>query len=64
MLEKGYSWEDPGLNTIGYKQLRAYFEKKETLEEAVQKWKYAEHAYARRQLTWFNKDKRIRWIQP
>ena len=62
VLKMGYSWDDPGLNTIGYKQLRAYFENKESLEEAVQKWKFAEHEYARRQITWFKKDKRIEWV--
>jgi tRNA dimethylallyltransferase len=63
VLKRGYSWNDPGLTTIGYKQVRAYFEKKETLEEVAQKWKFAEHAYARRQMTWFKKDKRIQWVE-
>ena len=31
-------------------------------EEIIQKWKYAEHGYARRQMTWFKKDKRISWF--
>ena len=61
VVKIGYTWDDPGLNTLGYKQLKPYFEKRETLEESVQKWQYAEHAYARRQKTWFKKDKRIVW---
>ncbi len=32
------------------------------LKEATQKWKYTEHAYARRQMTWFRKDRRIKWF--
>jgi tRNA dimethylallyltransferase len=63
VLQMGYSWNSPGLTTIGYKQLRAYFEKKESLEEVAQKWKFAEHAFARRQITWFKKDKRIQWVK-
>lgn len=29
----------------------------------IQCWKFAEHAYARRQMTWFRKDKRIKWFE-
>ena len=36
----------------------------EELEDIVQRWKFAEHAYARRQLTWFKKDKDIHWFDP
>jgi len=28
----------------------------------INRWKYNEHAYARRQITWFKKDKRIHWF--
>ena len=31
-------------------------------KETIQKWKYDEHGYARRQMTWFKKDKRIHWF--
>jgi tRNA A37 N6-isopentenylltransferase MiaA len=31
-------------------------------EEIIRRWKFAEHAYARRQMTWFRKDKRIHWF--
>lgn len=58
VLDLGFSWDDPGLNTLGYKQLRAYFEKEQTLEEAVFHWKAAEHQYARQQLQWFKRDPR------
>ena len=64
LLQKGYGWNNPGFNTIGYKQWQPYFEKRATEKEAVQQWKYDEHAYARRQLTWFKRDKRIRWLDP
>jgi tRNA dimethylallyltransferase len=59
LLDLGYSWNDPGLNTIGYKQLRPYFQNQEALEESIRKWKFTEHAYARRQLTWFKKQKNV-----
>lgn len=54
----GFSWDDPGLNTLGYKQLRPYFAAEQSLEEAVLHWKAAEHQYARQQEQWFKRDLR------
>ncbi len=50
------------LNTVGYKELFNYFDKTITLEEAIDKIKINTRRYAKRQLTWFNKDKEIIWI--
>lgn len=61
LLGKGYGWNLPSMSGLGYRQWKEFFEGKETKNEAIQKWKYAEHAYLRRQLTWFKKDKRIIW---
>ena len=62
LLEKGYSWRDPGFNTLGYKEFKAFFEKKISLKLAIERWKYDEHHYARRQITWFKKQKNICWF--
>lgn len=51
----GYRFDDPGLQTIGYKQLRDYFEKKTSLEDAVNAWVRAEIAYTKRQLVFLKK---------
>lgn len=59
---KQYSWFDPGLNTLAYKEFKNYFNKKSTLSESIKKWTFDEHAYARRQLTWFKKQKDIFFI--
>lgn len=50
-----YSWSDPGLNTLAYKEFKPYFDSNnsETLNDCVVRWKFDEHAYARRQKTWF-----------
>jgi tRNA A37 N6-isopentenylltransferase MiaA len=37
-------------------------EHKRLRREIIQRWKFAEHGYARRQLTWFKKDPRIHWF--
>lgn len=47
---------------IGYKELVPYFEGKITLEEAVGDIKRETRRYAKRQLTWFRRDERVRWI--
>lgn len=62
LISKRYSWFLPSLTASGAKQLKEFIEGKETLFEACNRWKFAEHAYARRQITWFKKDKRIHWF--
>ena len=50
------------LNTVGYKELFAVFEGKLNLEEAVEEIKKNTRRFAKRQLTWFRKDKNIHWF--
>ena len=47
---------------IGYKEIVKALDGEVTLSEAVDEIKVATHRYAKRQRTWFRKDKRIRWI--
>jgi len=47
---------------IGIKELKGYFEGTYDLEEAKRIIKRNSRQYAKRQLTWFRKDKRIHWI--
>lgn len=47
---------------IGYKELYPYFCGEVTLEEAVDKLKMQTRRYAKRQLTWFRRNKQIHWI--
>ena len=62
LLKNGYSWEDPGLNSLGYWQWKLYLEGKSTKDEVIERWKYDEHKYASRQLTYFKKDRQIVWF--
>lgn len=50
------------LNTVGYKELFSYFDGDCTLDFAVEKIKQHSRNYARKQMTWFNRDKDIHWI--
>ena len=51
------------LNTVGYKELFAYFEGISTLEEAVAAIKMNTRRFAKRQLTWFRKEEDIHWFE-
>ncbi len=52
------------LQTVGYRELFAYFDGKITREEAVALIKRNSRRYAKRQLTWFRRDPQIRWFAP
>ncbi len=52
------------LNTVGYKELFDYFDNKITFEKAVELIKRNTRNYARKQLTWFKKEKDITWFSP
>lgn len=52
------------LKTVGYKELFDYFDGNCTLEEAIFRIKCNTHKYCRKQLTWFKRDKDIRWFSP
>lgn len=58
----GYSRELQSMNCLGYKELLAYLDGKCTLGDAVTQIKLNTRHFAKRQLTWFRKDKRIKWI--
>lgn len=49
-------------NAIGFKELIPYFENSMTLDECIDKIKQETRRYAKRQMTWFRKNKRIQWI--
>ncbi len=50
------------LNTVGYKELYAHFDGEITQQEAIDLIKKNTRNYAKRQLTWFNRDKEITWF--
>lgn len=47
---------------IGYKQLKPYIDGEASLEECIEKLKTETRHYAKRQLTWFKRNKDIFWI--
>jgi tRNA dimethylallyltransferase len=52
------------LQTVGYSEIFDYLEGKISLEEAMNQIKLHTAQYAKRQVTWFRKDKEIKWFKP
>lgn len=50
------------LQTVGYKELFDYLDKKLSINEAVERIKINTRQYAKRQMTWFKKDAGIKWL--
>ncbi len=61
LLKKGYTEQDPGMKTIGYRQIIKYLRGLCTKEQAVEEWITKEIHYAKRQYTFMKKDKNIAW---
>jgi len=62
LISKGYSRTLNALNTVGYNEVFQFLEGTLTREEMVRLIKQNTRRYAKRQMTWFRADKRIRWI--
>lgn len=52
------------LQTVGYKELFDYLDGKADLDFAIEEIKKNTRRYAKRQLTWYRKDKNIQWFSP
>lgn len=50
------------LNAVGYKEIFDFLDGKTSLQEAVELIKINTRRYAKRQMTWFCKDKEIQWL--
>lgn len=58
----GYTSDMQSMKGIGYKEILYYLDNKLSFDEAVELIKKGSRNYAKRQLTWFRKDKRAKWI--
>lgn len=63
-ITKKFSISNTAVQGLGYKEVIEYLNGNLTYEEMVQKLKLETRHYAKRQLTWFRRDKRIKWIKP
>lgn len=62
LLEMGYRYEDKGLNSIGYREFEKYFRKECTLEEVKKEIVTNTLRYAKRQRTWFRRNKNCVYV--
>ncbi|PJA45159.1 tRNA (adenosine(37)-N6)-dimethylallyltransferase MiaA [Candidatus Uhrbacteria bacterium CG_4_9_14_3_um_filter_50_9] len=63
-LKGKYGCEIDAMTGIGYRQICEFLNGNESLAEAIQATKQATRRYAKRQMTWFKRDERIKWITP
>lgn len=63
ILRQKYSWDLPSMSGIGYRQFKDFFSGKITIQDVVERLKRDTRHFARRQMTWFRRDKRIRWCR-
>jgi tRNA dimethylallyltransferase len=61
-LIKKYSKNLPTFDAIGYREIIDYLEQKITLPEAIENINKNTWHFVRRQMTWFRKDERIKWV--
>ncbi len=62
LLGRGVNWTNQSMSSQGYKQWEMYFKGRRKKEEVIDEWTREEIKYAKRQITWFKKDKRIKWF--
>ena len=62
VLEMGFDGGCPALESLGYNRIVDFLKGSITLDTAIEAFKTDTRHYAKRQMTWFNKDKRVNWI--
>lgn len=62
LLNRGWSPRDPAFQAIGYRELAAHLAGEVSLEEATEETIRATRRFAKRQLTWFRKERDVSWF--
>jgi tRNA dimethylallyltransferase len=62
ILSSGYSKNLKSLQTVGYQECFSYFDGILSYQETIDLIKQNTRHYVKRQMTWFNHEKRIKWI--
>ncbi len=63
LLSRGYDKKLTAMQGIGYKEFYAYFDGEQSLSETLELIKMNSRRYAKRQLTWFRRNKSIHWLK-
>jgi len=62
LLDSNVTWDMQSMSSMGYGQWRDYFEGGVPKEQVIEEWEKEERKYAKRQMVWFKKDRRIIWF--
>ncbi len=62
LLNRGFSPELNSMRGLGYKELTEYLQGKRSLDSSIDILKRNTRRFAKRQMTWFRRDKRIKWL--
>ena len=62
-LKEKYGCETESMTGIGYRQICRFLNGEDTLKEAIEEIKKDTRRYAKRQMTWFKRDERIKWVE-
>ncbi|MCR5229609.1 MAG: tRNA (adenosine(37)-N6)-dimethylallyltransferase MiaA [Solobacterium sp.] len=62
LIDSGCTFDDPGMQGIGYREFRAYFNKEADLDQVREEIKKNSRHYAKRQYTWLNHQMPVHWF--
>ncbi|MBI3593327.1 MAG: tRNA (adenosine(37)-N6)-dimethylallyltransferase MiaA [Nitrospirae bacterium] len=62
LIKNGYHEKLPAMRSLGYDTLSAFLKGSYSRPQAIQLIKQETRNYAKRQMTWFNKDRNIQWL--
>ena len=63
LMQKGCTRDMISMQGLGYKEIIAALEGKITIEEAFEQIKKETRHFAKRQFTWFRREKEVTWLQ-
>lgn len=62
LYQRGFGPDMKSMQSLGYRHLLRYLDGEVSLEESVAELKRDTRRYAKRQISWFNGDSQVRWI--
>ncbi len=62
LMKHGYA--PTASQAIGYKEMFGYLDGKEDLDTAIERIQQGSRRYAKRQITWFRRNKDVQWLYP
>lgn len=62
LADEGYSRDLVSMQGLGYKEMIDYIQERYTLDEAVYTLKRDTRHFAKRQVTWFKREKQVTWV--